>query len=360
MSEGSSPRANGARIEFELQLYYWMKLIRAFEERVSRLHRQNKIQGGVYSGAGQEALVTGICAPLQEGDFVSPLHRDMGVFLMRGVEPGRLMAQLLGKETGLSRGKDSFLHGGDLEHGIFGSTSMLGSSLPVAVGAALKFKMKKNPNVAVAFFGEGAASRGDTHEAMNFAGVHKLNVLFVCENNRYAYSTPLEKQMAIEDVADRAPAYGFKGHVCSGNDLLAVLELSERVIARVRNGEGPALIECKTYRYRGHSEHDAALYRDQEELIEWQSRDPIPRFEFYLEKKGHDIKQIRERIDERVNREVQAAVDFAEASPWPEPQEALEDIYAPPAAANSGASTSNSTSAGSANSSPAASSKAAQ
>ena len=329
--------ANGAaepapRVEYELQLYYWMKLIRAFEERVSRLHRQNKILGGVYSGAGQEAIVTGICAPLRDGDFVAPLHRDLGVFLMRGVDPGRLMAQLMGKETGLSRGKDSFLHGGDLELGVFGSTSMLGSSLPVAAGAALKFKIKKNPNVAVAFFGEGASSRGDVHEAMNFAGVHKLPVVFVCENNRYAYSTPLEKQMAIEDVADRAVAYGFKGYTCSGNDLLAVLDLSERVIERARAGEGPVLIECKTYRYRGHSEHDAALYRDKEELIEWQSRDPIPRFEFYLEKKGHDLKHIREQIDERANKAVQEAVEFAESSPLPESKEALEDIYAPPGA----------------------------
>ncbi|HEY6394529.1 MAG TPA: thiamine pyrophosphate-dependent dehydrogenase E1 component subunit alpha [Candidatus Binataceae bacterium] len=316
------------RVEYELQLYYWMKLIRAFEERVSRLHRQNKILGGVYSGAGQEAIVTGICAPLKEGDFVAPLHRDLGVFLMRGVDPGRLMAQLMGKETGLSRGKDSFLHGGDLEHGVFGSTSMLGASLPVAVGAALKFHMKKEPQVAVAFFGEGTSSRGDVHEAMNFAGVHKLPVVFVCENNRYAYSTPLEKQMAIEDVADRAVAYGFRGHVGPGNDLLAVLEVSERVIARVRAGEGPALIELKTYRYRGHSEHDAALYRDQEELIEWQSRDPIPQFEVYLEKKGHDLKRIREDVDERTRQTVQAAVDFAEQSPFPDPKEALEDLYA--------------------------------
>src|SRR5260370_13631590 len=249
----------------------------------------------------------------------------MGVFIMRVIDPGRLMAQLMGKETGLSRGKDSFLHGGDLEHGVFGSTSMLGSSLPVAVGAALKFKMKKNASVAGGFVGEGAASRGDVHEAMNFAGVHKLPVIFVCENNRYAYSTPLEKQMAIEDVADRAVAYGFKGHVCSGNDLLAVLDLSERMIARSRAGEGPVLIECKTYRYRGHSEHDAALYRDQEELIEWQSREPIPRFEFYLEKKGHDIKRLREQCDERANLAVQAAGDFAEASPPPGPQESLDD-----------------------------------
>jgi len=317
------------RVEQELQLYYWMKLIRAFEERVSRLHRQNKIFGGVYSGAGQEAIVAGICAHLAEGDFIAPLHRDLGVFLVRGVDPGRLMAQLMGKETGLSRGKDSFLHGGDLEHGIFGSSSMLGSSLPIAVGAALKFRMKREKNIAVAFFGEGASSRGDVHEAMNFAGVHKLPVLFVCENNRYAYSTPLEKQMAIEDVADRAEAYGFKGHVVSGNDLLAVLDLTERVVAKIRKGDGPALIECKTYRYRGHSEHDAALYRDKEELIEWQSRDPIPRYELFLEKKGHDVKRIREQIDERTQKVVQQAVDFAEQSPLPKAEEVLEDLLAP-------------------------------
>ncbi|MBV8358513.1 MAG: thiamine pyrophosphate-dependent dehydrogenase E1 component subunit alpha, partial [Deltaproteobacteria bacterium] len=156
-----------------------------------------------------------------------------------------------------------------------------------------------------------------------------LAVIFVCENNRYAYSTPLEKQMAIENVADRAEAYGFRGHVVSGNDLLAVVQLSERVIERVREGGGPALIECKTYRYRGHSEHDLALYRDKDELVEWESRDPIPRYEFYLEKRGHDIRAIREQIDERTKRIVQQAVDFAEASPWPAPQDALEDLYAP-------------------------------
>jgi len=164
---------------------------------------------------------------------------------------------------------------------------------------------------------------------MNFAGVRKLPVIFACENNRYAYSTPLEKQMAIEDVASRADAYGFKGHVVSGNDLLAVVQISERVINRVREGGGPELIECKTYRYRGHSEHDPALYRDKEELVEWESRDPIPRFEFYLEKKGHDVKRIREEVDQRTHQVVQQAVDFAEQSPLPEPNEALEDLYAP-------------------------------
>jgi TPP-dependent pyruvate/acetoin dehydrogenase alpha subunit len=325
----SSPEA-GARIEFELNLYYQMKLIRAFEDRVSRLHRQNKILGGVYSGAGQEAIVTGACAPLREGDFVAPLHRDLGVFLMMGVDPGRLMAQLMGKESGLSRGKDSFLHGGDLEHGVFGSTSMLGSSLPIAVGAALKFQIKKEKHVAVAFFGEGASSRGDVHEAMNFAGVRQLPVIFVCENNRFAYSTPLEKQMAIEDIAARAEGYGFKGHVVSGNDLLAVVQMCEKVVCRTRDGGGPVLIECKTYRYRGHSEHDPAIYRKKEELVEWESRDPIPRYEFYLEKRGHDVRHLREQIDERARKVVQDAVDFAENDALPEGREALEDLYAPP------------------------------
>lgn len=318
------------RVEYELQLYYWMKLIRGFEERVSRLHRQNKIMGGVYSGAGQEAIVTGICAPLQNGDFVAPLHRDLGVFLIRGVDPKILMAQLMGKETGLSRGKDSFLHAGDLSRGIFGSTSMLGSSLPVAVGAALKFKIKRDPLIAVAFFGEGASSRGDVHEAMNFAGVQKLPVLFVCENNRYAYSTPLEKQMAIDDVADRASAYGFRGYVSAGNDLLAVLDCAERVIRKIREGEGPALIECKTYRYHGHSEHDPALYRSREELLKWESRDPIQGFEVYLEKTGQDVRRLREQTDQKVAVILQEAVEFAESSPFPAPAQALEDIYASP------------------------------
>ena len=334
---------SATRSEHDIQLYYWMKLIRAFEERVSRLHRQNKILGGVYSGAGQEAIVTGICAPLKDGDFVAPLHRDLGVFLMRGVDPARLMAQLMAKEDGLSRGKDSFLHGGDMSHSVFGSTSMLGSSLPVAVGAALKFSIKREKHIAVAFFGEGAASRGDVHEAMNFAAVRKLPVLFVCENNRYAYSTPFEKQAAVENIADRAAAYGFRGHVCPGNDLLAVLGLAERVIDSIRAGGGPGLIECKTYRWRGHSEHDPALYRDQEELLEWESRDPIPQFEFYLGKRGHELARLRAEIDARVNQTVQAAVDFAEQSPFPKAEEALEDLYAgePNAAAARGAAAAN-------------------
>jgi len=312
------------------ELYFYLKLTREFEDRVSKLHRQGKILGGVYSGKGQEAIVVGVCYGLHREDFISPIHRDMGAFLIKGVDPKILMAQLFGKKTGLSKGKDSFLHAGDLERGVFGATSMLASTLPVATGAALKFKMKKEHHVAIAFFGEGASSRGDFHEALNFAGIHKLPVIYVCENNFYAYSTPQNLQMAVEDVAIRAEGYGLKGAVCSGNDLHAVMRTAHAAIDRARKGEGPTLIECKTYRYHGHSEHDQPFYRPQEELIEWESRDPIQRFEIYLEKKGYNVDQMKEETERRVKEITDEAVRFAEESPWPDGKEALEDLYANP------------------------------
>lgn len=316
--------------EEDRQLYYFMKLTRGFEDRVSKLHRQGKILGGVYSGMGQEAIVVGVCAGLKNEDFIAPIHRDMGAFLVKGVNPSLLMAQLFGKKTGLSKGKDSFLHAGDLEHGVFGSTSMLASNLPVAAGAALKFKIKKEPHVAVAFFGEGASSRGDFHEALNFSGVQKLPAIYVCENNFYAYSTPQSLQMAVEDVAVRAEGYGIKGAVCSGNDLHAVMKTAQAAIERARKGEGPTLIECKTYRYHGHSEHDQPWYRPQDELIEWESRDPIQRFEIYLEKKGFDPDKLKEETEKKVKQVIDEAVAFAEESPLPDGKEALEDLYADP------------------------------
>jgi pyruvate dehydrogenase E1 component alpha subunit len=316
--------------ERHVELYFWMKLSRLFEQRVAALHKQNKIIGGVYSGIGQEAIVVGVCYGLHREDFIAPLHRDLGAFLVKGVDPKLLMAQLLGKKTGLSKGKDSFLHGGDLSQGVFGATSMLASTLPVAAGAALKFKMKREPHVAIGFFGEGASSRGDFHEALNFAGIHQLPVIFVCENNFYAFSTPQRLQMAIEDVADRAEGYGFKGVVCSGNDLHSVLERATKAIARAREGGGPTLIECKTYRHHGHSEHDMATYRTADELIEWESRDPILRWEIFLEKRGHDTKKLQAEIEAECEGILEEALRFAEESPFPEGKEALEDLYAMP------------------------------
>ncbi|MDA8121520.1 MAG: thiamine pyrophosphate-dependent dehydrogenase E1 component subunit alpha [Deltaproteobacteria bacterium] len=314
----------------ERELYFWLRLIREFEDRVSALDKQGKVQGGVYSGKGQEAVTVGVCHDLRADDWVFPLHRDLGAFLVKGADPGRLMAQILGKRDGFAKGKDSFLHGGDFSHGIFGATSMLGATLPVAVGSAYKFKVRKEDRVAIAFFGEGASSRGDVHEAMNFAGVHKLPVVFVCENNFYAYSTPNELQFAVEDVASRAQGYGFKGEVCSGNDLHAVMKAAGKAIHRARGGEGPTFLECKTYRYHGHSEHDRATYRTEEELVTWESRDPVERWETYLGKRKYDIASIKTETTERVRKIVDDALAFAEGSPLPEGPEAMEDLYATP------------------------------
>jgi TPP-dependent pyruvate/acetoin dehydrogenase alpha subunit len=311
------------------EMYFLLRLSRAFEERLSLLNRQGKVMGGIYSGIGQEAITVGTVFGLRPEDFICPLHRDLGAFLVKGVPPGVLMAQVFGKRDGLSRGKDSYLHSGDTRLGVFGSTSMLGSNLPVACGLAYGFRLRRQDHVVVAYFGEGAANYGDVHEAMNFAAVHRLGVVFVCENNLYAYSTPFEKAFAISEVSVRAQAYGFPGVDVYGNDLLRVHRVARDAVARARRGDGPTLVECKTFRWHGHSEHDRASYRTEEELIEWRARDPIPQFERYLEEKELLDQAGRDQMTTRVEGEIDEAVAFAEASPWPEAPEALQDIYAP-------------------------------
>jgi TPP-dependent pyruvate/acetoin dehydrogenase alpha subunit len=311
-----------------LEMFYWLKLIRAFDERLSNLVKQGKVRSGVYTGIGQEAIIVGTCFGLRKEDWICPLHRDLGAFLMKGVSAREMMAQMFAKATGLSKGRDSALHSGVSELGIFGNTSMLGANLPVATGVGLTFKMEKTDNVVVAYFGEGASNVGDFHEALNIAGVQRLPVLFICENNQYAYSVPLEKTMAIDDVADRAESYGFDGVSINGNDVLAVYQATQGALARARKGEGPTLIECKTYRWHGHSEHDKAFYRTKEELAMWKSRDPIPTFAAYL--KGlHELseEQIGE-IEARVKATIDDAVDFAMNSPDPDPADAAADLYA--------------------------------
>src|SRR4030066_218065 len=250
----------------ERELYFWLRLIREFEDRISALDKQGKIQGGVYSGKGQEAVVGGVCHDLRPDDWIFPLHRDLGAFLVKGADPNRLMAQIFGRRDGFSKGKDSFLHGGDFSRCIFGSTSMLGSTLPVAAGPAYKFKIGK------------------------------------------------------ED----------RGAACPGNDLPPVRRAARKAIDRARSGEGPTFLECKTYRYHGHSEHDRATYRSEEELIAWESRDPIERWEVYLAKRKYDIAAIREEVGRRGKKIVEDAVAFAEGRPVREGPEAMEDLYATP------------------------------
>jgi pyruvate dehydrogenase E1 component alpha subunit len=244
------------------------------------------------------------------------------------VEPRVMMAQMFGKATGLSKGRDSALHSGVSELGIFGNTSMLGANLPVAAGLGLTFKMEKTDNVVIAYFGEGASNTGDFHEALNFAGVQQLPIVFVCENNQYAYSVPIEKSMAIDDVADRARGYGFDGVAINGNDVLAVYQATQGALARARGGDGPTLIECKTYRWHGHSEHDKAFYRSDEELAMWKSRDPIPTFTTYLRTRNVlDDRNLKE-IQTRIAATIDDAVDSAMNAPDPRPEDAITDLYA--------------------------------
>ena len=312
----------------QLEMLYWLKLIRAFDDRLSVLVRQGKVRSGVYSGIGQEAVVVGTCYGLRRDDCICPLHRDLGTFLMKGVDPGRMMAQMYGKATGLSKGRDSALHSGIPELGIFGNTSMLGSNLPVAAGLGLTFKMESADNVVLAYFGEGASNTGDFHEGLNFAGANRLPVVFICENNLYAYSVPFEKAMAIEDVAVRADGYGFDGVAINGCDVLAVYQATQGAIQRARSGEGPTLIECKTYRWHGHSEHDKAFYRSDEELAMWRSRDPIPTFTTFLQDRGVLSPESLADIERNVKAVIDEAVKFAESSPDPDPIEAVTDLYA--------------------------------
>lgn len=311
-----------------LEMFYWLKFTRAFDERLSALVKQGKVRSGVYTGIGQEAIIVGTCYGLRREDWICPLHRDMGAFFMKGVSAREMMGQMLAKSTGMSKGRDSALHSGVNELGIFGNTSMLGANLPVAVGLGLTHKMEGSDNVVIAYFGEGASNVGDFHEALNMAGVNQLPIIFICENNHYAYSVPLEKSLAIDDVAIRAEGYGFDGVAINGNDVLAVYQTMQGALARARSGGGPTLIECKTYRWHGHSEHDKAQYRTQEEVAMWKSRDPITTFQSYLFGMNILTPEHVSEIEGRIKAIIDDAVDFAMDSPDPAPEEAVTDLYA--------------------------------
>src|SRR6266550_3331988 len=270
-----------------LDMLYYMKLTRELEFRIERkLYRQGKIVGGVYVGRGQEAIAVGSCINLRADDVVCPSHRDMGAFLIRGMSLRTILAQYMARKTGATRGKDGNMHMGDLKHNLIPFVSMLADNVPVAAGIGLSFKMRGQDRVAICFFGDGATSRGDWHEGINMAAVFKVPVIFICNNNQYAYSTPLERQMAVDNVADRAIAYGLPGEIVDGNDILAVWDAANRAIERAREGQGPTLIECKTFRMTGHSAHDDAGYVPAELFEFWEERDPIRKYERFLIQRG--------------------------------------------------------------------------
>jgi pyruvate dehydrogenase E1 component alpha subunit len=310
------------------QLLYYMKLSREIEYRIERvLYRQGKIVGGVYVGRGQEAISVATSIHMLEDDVVAPTHRDMGIFLIRGISVRRIMAQYMGRAAGVTRGRDGNMHMGDMKHNLIAFVSHLGDNVPVAAGAALTFKMRKQKNVAFCYSGEGATSRGDWHEGVNLAAVQKLPIVFFINNNQYAYSTPIHLQMPVKNVADRAPAYNMPGEVIDGNDALAVWESSKRAVEWARAGKGPYLVEYKTFRMTGHSAHDDAGYVPKELFTEWEKKDPVERLQKHMLQTNEITNEEIKAMEAEITEIIDDAVDWADKSPYPEPEDCLKDVY---------------------------------
>ncbi len=324
------PTAELAPALLERMLYY-LKLTREAETRIERvLYRQGKIVGGVYVGRGQEAMGVGSAIQLTDGDVVFPSHRDFSSFLIRGIALRDILLNWMGRSWGPTRGRDNTLIVPDLGRGVIPYISHLGDSLPVACGVAMVLKRQRTGKVVLVHFGEGTTSRGDVHEAMNWAGVMKLPVIFICNNNGYAYSTPTTKQYAVENLAVRGAGYGMPGVTIDGNEVLTIYATVAEAIARAREGHGPSFIECKTFRMTGHSAHDMAEYVPESLLKEWARKDPIVRFErILLERRVISEKRIQE-IDRTVLADVDHAVSEADAVPMPDASTAIEGVYCEP------------------------------
>lgn len=311
-----------------LGMFRRMLEIRLFEEKVFELYGQNLVPGTIHLYAGEEAVAVGVCSALKKSDYITSTHRGHGHCIAKGADLKRTMAEILGKETGYCKGKGGSMHIADFSVGILGATAVVGAGLPIAVGAGLSAQLRKTDQVTACFFGEGASNQGTFHESLNLASAWKLPLVFVCENNLYAMGTRQSRIMAVENVADRASAYGIPGVVVDGNDVLKVYEAMETAVDRARKGEGPTLIECKTYRHKGHSRVDPAKYRPKEEVDEWLGKDPIRRFkEQLLSSEAASETEIRQ-IEVEVAAEIEDAVKFAKESSYPAPEEALDDVYA--------------------------------
>src|SRR5437762_4306975 len=286
------------------ELYYYLRLNRRVDEQLSNLYRQGKVVGGVYSSLGQEAISVGTAYALEAQDFIGPMIRNVGAMLVRGYKPRDLFLQYMARRDGPTGGRDANTHFGDLERGVIAPISMLGELVPVLAGVGLAAKMRKEKRVALTYIGDGASSTTPCHEGMNFAAVLKLPLVVVAENNGWAYSTPVEKQMAIENLADRAQAYGMASAIVDGNDVLAVYEATRKAGELARRGGGPTLIECKTMRMKGHAEHDDARYVPRKALEAWKKKDPIERFEKYLKTKKLMTADEKSAIEARVEKEI--------------------------------------------------------
>jgi TPP-dependent pyruvate/acetoin dehydrogenase alpha subunit len=323
-------REAGLDREDLLGAYRTMLITRGIEERGHILYKQGKIPGSFYTGRGNEAAAVGVATAMGPDDVGTPLHRDMGVHVTRGVEPWRIFAQYMGRVDGPTRGRDGNVHMADERLGLIAMVSHLPAMLPVAVGCALAFRIREEKRVAVAWFGEGASARGDTHEGMNLAGVRKLPVVFICDNNQWAYSTPTYLEYATEHVADRAQAYGFEGVVVDGTDVLAVYRETKRAIEKARSGGGPTLVECLSLRMEGHAVHDDAFYVPRDLFEEFAKRDPIERFRTWLRENADLSDEEEDQIGGDVKKILNDAMRRAEESPLPDPAEVAQGVFASP------------------------------
>jgi pyruvate dehydrogenase E1 component alpha subunit len=310
-----------------LWIYERMLMIREFEDQVRELFATGKLPGFVHLYAGEEAVAVGACANLRDDDFITSTHRGHGHCIAKGVGIRGMMAELYGKSTGVCKGKAGSMHIADVDKGMLGANGIVGGGLPLACGPALMAKVKKTGQAVVCFFGDGASNQGSFHEALNLAAIWKLPVLFLCENNLYAESTPVEYSTSIKNIADRASSYGIPGIITDGMDVFAVYEATHEALTRARADHGPTLIEAKTYRYYGHFEGDALKYRTKEEEGTFHDRDPIAIFKHrVLEEKLLSIAEL-EAIEKDTSAIIEAAVRFAEESPYPKPEECLTDVY---------------------------------
>jgi TPP-dependent pyruvate/acetoin dehydrogenase alpha subunit len=311
-----------------LELYYFMRLNRELEEQMVRLFRQNKIVGGLYSSFGQEAISVGTSYALGPGDWIAPMIRNIGALLVRGFKPRDILTQHMARYTSPTLGKDGTSHFGDLKaRHVVSPISMLGDLIPVMTGIAMAGRYLGQKIVTMTWIGDGGTSTGVFHEGLNLAAVQKAPLVLIVENNQWAYSTPVERQAPLKNLADRAKAYGIESAIVDGNDAVAVERTTREAVAHARAGNGPVLIEAKTMRMRGHAQHDAAEYVPKEMLEAWKKRDPLDRYEKFLnENKLWDAKTKKE-IDARIAREIQTDVEFAENSPFPPPELAEQGVY---------------------------------
>ncbi|HCL4436582.1 TPA: pyruvate dehydrogenase (acetyl-transferring) E1 component subunit alpha [Clostridium botulinum] len=308
-------------------MYKTMLKIRKFEQVAMNTFAEGKIPGFVHLYIGEEAVATGVCANLKDSDYITSTHRGHGHILAKGGDLKFMMAELFGKATGYCKGKGGSMHIADATKGILGANGIVGAGHNIAVGAGLSAQYRGTDQVCVCFFGDASTNQGTFHESLNMASVWKLPVVFVCENNLYGISMSQNRHQAIKDVADRGVAYNVPGIVVDGNDVFAVYEAAKEAIKRAREGKGPTLIECKTYRHRGHFEGDPCVYKPTEEQEEWIAKDPIPRFEKYLVENEILTEEKLKEVQNKVESQIDEAVDFANNSPYPELESVLEDVY---------------------------------